>query len=121
MTYKERLVKLNILPLECRREISDLLLLFKSRNRLVTADVNNILDTFVSPYRTRNPHPSNYNPTIKHKQDYFRKSYFIRSALHWNDLPSDSKDCSSFPSFKSRLIKLYHSKLEAYCLPGSTR
>jgi hypothetical protein len=63
----------------------------------------NTLDTFVSPYRTRNSHPSNYNLTIKHKQDYFRKSYFIRSALLWNDLPSDLKDCSSFPS-KSKLI-----------------
>ncbi len=121
MPYAERLAKTNILPLQYRREISDLLLLFKSRNGLVTTDVNNILDTFVSPYRTRYSHPNNYNLTIKHKQDYFRKSYFIRSALLWNDLPSDLKECYSLPLFKSKLIKLYHSKLGTYCLPGTTR
>ena len=121
MSYRERLVKINILPLESRRGISDLLLLFKSRNGLVVTDANNILETFVSPYRTCNSHPNNYNLIIKHKQDYFRKSYFIRSALLWNDLPSDLKECYSFQLFKSKLIKLYKSKLETYCLPGSSR
>ena len=72
-------------------------------------------------YQARNSHPNNYNLIIKHKQDYFRKSYFIRSALLWNDLPSGLKECYSFPLFKSKLIKLYKSKLETYYLPGSSR
>ena len=43
MTYGERLVKLNVLPLEYQREIPELLFQFKFRNHLVTTDVSNIL------------------------------------------------------------------------------
>ena len=59
MTYNERLIKLNLLPLERRREISDLLLFFRSRNGLVSTEVSNYLRTFQPRHRTRN-----YDPNI---------------------------------------------------------
>ena len=40
MPYTERLQKAKLLPLEFRREICDLILLFKSKHRLITMDIN---------------------------------------------------------------------------------
>jgi hypothetical protein len=45
MSYPLRLQKLRLLPLGFRREISDLTLLFKSRNGLITMDVNKYVIT----------------------------------------------------------------------------
>ena len=53
MSYTERLVKTNLLPLDLRREISDLLLLHKSRNGLVSTNLNNLLSTFRPRHQTR--------------------------------------------------------------------
>ena len=81
MSYTERLVKTNLLPLDLRREISNLLLLRKSRNGLVSTNVNNFLSTFLPRYQTaRSFDPNNSNLIFKYKQDYYRKSHFIRSA-----------------------------------------
>jgi hypothetical protein len=46
LTYADRLVKINILPLEFRRDISYLCLLFKSRTGAITTDVNKYMYTF---------------------------------------------------------------------------
>lgn len=118
--YAERLIKTNLLPLEFRREITDLILLFKSRAGLISTDVNDFLCTFKPGYRSRNYDVNNYNILIKHKQDYFRKSFFIRSAELWNSLPSYLKVYHSLPEFKSTLTKLYFKKLSTYSPPGST-
>ena len=76
MSYTERLVKTDILPLDLGREISDL-----SRNGLVSTNVNNFLSTFLPRYQTaRSFDPNNSNLIFKYKQDYYRKSHFIRSA-----------------------------------------
>jgi hypothetical protein len=45
MSYTQRLARINLLPLEFRREISDLMLLFKSRAGLIFTDVNDFLCT----------------------------------------------------------------------------
>jgi hypothetical protein len=55
VTYTERLARTNLLPLEFRREIADLMLLFKSRaERLIFTDVNDFPCTFEQRYRSRN-------------------------------------------------------------------
>ena len=84
LTYKERLIELNLLPLEYRREISDLIFFFKSRVGLVTTDLRKFFCTFKPRYRTRNYDPNNYYLTYVHNQDYYRQSYFIRTAELWN-------------------------------------
>ena len=61
MSYTERLVKTNLLPLDLRREISNLLLLHKSRNGLVSTNVNNFLSSFLLRHQTRSFDPNNYN------------------------------------------------------------
>ncbi len=110
MKYIDRLIKLNLLPLEYRRQISDLTFFFKSRNGLVTTDINKFLTVFEPGYRTRNYDINNYNLIIKHKQDYYRKSYFIRTAELWNTLPSQVKQCESIRTFKTVIYNFYSSK-----------
>jgi hypothetical protein len=110
MPYPLRLQKLRLLPLKFRREISDLTLLFKSRNGLITMDVNKYLNTY---------DPNNYNLIIKHKQDYYRQSFFISAAELWNTLPSNNlKTCNSITFFKTKITNLYFDKLATYCLPA---
>ncbi len=111
---------IKILPLEFRRKISDLCLLFKSRTGAITMDVNNHMYTFEPGHQTRNYDKNNYNLIIKHKQDYSRNSFFIRLVELWNTLPSHVKSCSSLGIFKSHFHKLYSSKLSHYIPPGST-
>ena len=54
MSYAERLTNMGLLPLELRREISDILLLFKFRNGLMTIDTSKYFNTYDSHYKTRN-------------------------------------------------------------------
>ena len=74
LKYADRIVKLNILPLEFRRDISDLCLFFKSRTGAITTDVNHSIHTYEPGYKSRNYDVNNYNLIIKHKKDYFRNS-----------------------------------------------
>ena len=71
--YKQRLIRLLMLPLVYRREMADLVLLFKSK--IGSSDINH--SRFLQPssqnqrYKTRNS--SSYNYEIKFaKQDYLR-------------------------------------------------
>ena len=114
MTYNERLIKLNVLPLEHRREISDLLLFFKSRNGLISTEVSNYLRIFQPRHRSRNYDPNNYYIIYEHNRDYYRKYFFIRTAELWNSLPSCTKATNSLSVFKTSLISIYLSKLVSY-------
>ncbi len=79
MCYKERLQKANLLPLELRREISDLILLFKAKCDLITMDLPKYICTFNPGYKSRNYDENDFHLIIKRNHDYFRKSYLIRS------------------------------------------
>ena len=119
LSYSERLVMISILPLEFRREISDLILLFKSRTHSISTDVNNFIATSEPEYFLRNYDTNNYNILVKHKQEYFRKSFFIRSIELWNTLPPHVKALDSLAIFKSHINKLYSKKVPQYMPPGS--
>ena len=77
LNYADRLIKIKMLPLEFRGDISDLCLVFKSRNGAITTDVNNLINTFEPGYKSRNYDENNYNLILTHRQDYFRNSFFI--------------------------------------------
>ena len=118
MSYQERLIKTNLLPLEFRREILDLQLFYKSKNRLIPMDVNNYLRTYDPGYTSRHYDENNFYFITKHKQDYFRNSFFVRSANLWNSLSSQLKSCTSISVFSSRLRKMYEERLLFYSPPG---
>ena len=60
-----------------------------------------------------------FNIIIKHKQDYFQNSYFVRTAKLWNNLPTELKAINSLCAFKSCLNKLYTRKTKSYKLPNN--
>ncbi len=76
MTYTERLITTNLLPLEFRREITDLTLMYKSKTRLIPMDVNNYLGSCDSGFRSPNYNENNFYFLLKNKQQYFRNSFF---------------------------------------------
>ena len=71
---KKTSIVLLTMPLEYRREISDIRIFFKSKVGLVTTDLRKFLCTFKPRYRTRNYDPNNYYLTYVHNQDYYRHS-----------------------------------------------
>ena len=107
MSYVDPLQKTNLLPLEYRREISDIPLLFKSKHQLITMDINKYLCTYHPSYQSRNYDENNFHLILKHNQEYFQNAYFIRSAKLWNSLPTETKRCNSLCSFKTGLSNLY--------------
>ena len=109
MSYKERLLSLNLLPLAYDREIKDLTFFYKAMHGLCDLDVLKFV-SFVTHSRTRNCHnPSHLLKIPSCKTNTFKSSYFNRIVLLWNyvckvALPSDF--CSLF-SFKTFLRRTY--------------
>lgn len=98
VSYTERLKTLNLLPLEHRREINDLTLLYKIRTEIISVNFSNLLIPTTSRYSTRNFDPANYRPLLHHKQNYYRKSYFPRAIALWNGLPTNFKNINNLLS-----------------------
>ena len=119
ITYKESRVERNLLPLEYRRKISDLVFFFKSKVGLVRINgFKKVFAYFKLRYGSRNYDPNNCNLIYVHNQDYYRKSYFIRTTELWNSLPSEIKSLTSLNLFQNSLFILYVSKRSTYNLPG---
>ena len=82
----ERLSKLNLLPLEYRREINDLVFFFKCLKNVCKL---NILD-YVSFRSCTKPLRNVDHLTLDvpfSRTDVFKNSFFVRICHLWNDLP----------------------------------
>ena len=102
MIYKERLLRLKLLLLEYRRDISDLV-----SHKCVTGQYHLNLDTFVqrkpySNYLIRSHDPNNF-VEFKCRTNYFYHSYFPRVVRAWNSLPSEIKETDTNLAFKGLL------------------
>ena len=117
VTYRDRLISLNILPLEHRRELHDLTLLYKIKYNLLNVTFNQYLTPATNPYVTRNFDPNNYNIIVSKNQEFFRKSYFPRTVILWNNLPPNIKAAHSLQTFKQHLHTYYKAKLFTYIPP----
>ena len=82
-------------------------------------DINKYIRTYNPGHQSRNFEENNFNIIIRHKQDYFQCSYFVRTAKLWNNLPTELKAINSLCAFKSCLNKLYSRKTKLYKLPNS--
>ena len=69
-------------------------------------DINKYIHTCNPTYQSRNYDENNFNIMIRHKQDYFQNSYFVRTVKLWNNLPTGLKAINSLGAIKSRLNKL---------------
>ena len=80
ITYKSRLELLDMLPLEFRRKISDLILLFKYRIGQLDVDFGQFLISVATRRIAMCAFDiTNHCPLSIHNQNYYRKSYFPRS------------------------------------------
>ena len=118
MSYRDRLLKLSLLPLEYRRDIKELVLIYKARTGYADLGHQNVFRQTIVQQRTRNSCELNYQ--VPHvKQNYLKYSFYYRSIHAWNKLPTDTKRVDSLHTFKSRLLGSYSYKLLSYNLPNS--
>ena len=118
MSYRDRLVKLSLLPLEYRREMKDLVLIYNARAGHIDLGHQYFFCQNVVRQKTRNSSELNYK--IPHaKQNYLKHSFFYRSINVWNKLPTDIKSEATSRTFKRRLLDYYDNKTLSYDLPSS--
>ena len=118
LSYRDRLLKLSLLPLEYRREMKDLVLIYNARAGYIDPlGHHDFFRQTVVRQKTRNSSELNYQ--IPHtKQNCLKHSFYYRSINLWNKLPKDIKSVDSFHTFKRRLLDFYDEKTVSYNLPS---
>ena len=110
VSYINRLDQLNLLPLDFRRQMHDLVLLFKYKTGTVTSNFGRFIHTATRQYRTRNFHQANFDLLSRHNQEYYCNSYFPRTVKSWNSLPNILKSSQDLLWFRVHLYE-HHYKL----------
>ena len=116
ISYMDRLISLNLLPLEYRRELRDILLFHKFTSGTMPTNCSNLFSPATSVYATRNFDQNNFKIKVDHKQNYFRYSFFSRVVKVWNNLPKNFKNCK-YKTLKKLLLDHYVSILPSYSPP----
>ena len=102
--YSRRLQLLNLLPLERRREIYDLVLCYKilhGHNDTMLSD--SFTKSMISKTRGHE-----YKLLKNHCSVDLTKYYFTNRVIdHWNSLPSDIVKAPSAVAFKKCLLRMY--------------
>ena len=94
MSYRDRLVKLSLLPLECRREMKALVLIYNTGAGHIDLGHQYFFRQTVVRQKTCNQSGLNYQ--IPHaKQNYLKHSFYYRSINFRNKLPMDIKSVDS--------------------------
>jgi hypothetical protein len=121
--YKERLVKLDLLPLSLRREICDVNLF----QRCINGHYDMLLDNFVV-FNT----PVQDRPITRSSSDHLKLipqrcrteshqlSFFHRIVPIWNQLPFHIRSALSFSSFKTQVHQFYQSIFSSKFDPTDT-
>ena len=115
-SYKDRLIKLNLLPLEHRRAWKNLVFFFKCQIGLYDLDISSIAKQRVVRYNIRSFNNNNFNE-IKCNTEFYKHSYFPRVIRAWNLLPDDLKTVSEIGVFKGKLRKHFYETLNDYIPP----
>ena len=108
ISYTERSFNLNILPLSYRREIADLLFIFKQLHGVSNVNYNDEITFTVS---------NNDCVTLRRshvRTESYLSMYFNRIVHLWNVLPESTRSCLNFTSFKASVTKFYQNKLYSY-------
>ena len=83
-------------------------------------DINKYLCIYEPGYKSRRYYDvNNFNFLLKHKQNYFKNLFFVRSANLWNSLPAELKSHNSILTFRNGLHRYYKARLPLYCPPDS--
>ena len=112
LSYKERLLALNLLPLTLDREIKDLVFLYKGLFGYLNVNIANYV-SFVRHGRTRLSNTSKYILQGQVcKTTTFRSSFFNRIIKIWNIVCKDACfDTVSSPISFKRLLKHKYSSI----------
>ena len=123
LDYRERLTKLNLLPLSFRREILDLTFFFRCKMELYDLNLNHFV-VFNSTLKDRPITRSSADPLLlipkRCKTESHRASFFNRIVPLWNQLPLTIRSTVNMSSFKSQLSEWYKNKLEESFDPYNT-
>ena len=111
LSYKERLLHLGLLPLSYRREIADLLFLYKSMNCFYDVDFHNFVTMVDHNGRLRSSSRGLLFKVQNCKTVTFQSSYFIRIVKLWNSLPLDVRQSSGLKQLRQNIKMFYHTKL----------
>ena len=114
LSYKDRLMKLNLLPLTYWHEYLDLIYFFKIVNGIVDINPSVIPQVRLSrPTRSTTNLGSNQFFTRKCKTTTFQKSFLVRTTRIWNNLVTfiDSSSFSKLSLFRNTLLKYYFTAL----------
>ena len=109
VSYKDRLLELDMLPLVCDHEIKDLVFFYKAVNGHIDTNISNFVH-FVNHGRTRRVMSTKYLETPLCKSCMYSSSYFNNIAKLWNSIctliePSSFKSPSSFRIYLKRTYK----------------
>ena len=111
-------MSLNILPLSLRREVNDLVFLFKYLKGFISADFSSFIEmcTF-NNRRDTGPVVILKSPIIR--TETFMGSFFNRVCHLWNILPLHVRTSNSIVTFKKNVNCFYTSKMEFYDIDNS--
>ena len=106
ISYEDRLKCLNMLSLEKRRYLFDVVFLYKVLNGYLNIELTPLLNFYskADPYKFRHVDDyslkRNYARTTK-----FKNSYFNRIVEVWNSLPLEIRLAPNLEAFKSKVKK----------------
>ena len=100
LSYRDRLIKLRLLPLNYWLEYLDLVFFYKCLNNMV--DFTFEFDYYFSfvQGRTRRANAAHCVKTNYARTSLFRDYFFNRIAIIWNGIPEDIKVATTLCSFK---------------------
>ena len=111
LSYRDRLIKLRLLPLNYWLEYLDLVFFYKCLNSMVyfTFEFDHYFP-FVQG-RTRRANAAHCVKTNYAHTSLFRDYFFNRIAIIWNGIPEDIKVATTLCSFKRQLKSFYFKRL----------
>lgn len=112
LTYQERCTELKILPLSYRREISDLLFLFKCLHGIHNVNSDSFIDSVPTNTGLRSSSRGLLLRSRLTHTETFKQSFFNRVVHIWNSLPADIRNCDNFFAFKQKVKARYKGRLE---------
>lgn len=110
-SYQERCLQLNILPLSYRREVNDLILLFKYIHSIYDVSLDETLELVSENSGLRSGSRGLLLKSKLATTEHFKRFYFNRVVVMWNNLPRALRDCQNLIGFKKGVEDFYFVKL----------
>ena len=110
LSYFDRCLQLQLLPLSYRREIADLIFMFKCVHGLIDGNFNDFISFQPNARDTRSSNNGPLLSILPARTEHFKASYFNRLPHLWNILPLHVRTSPDLCTFKSRLLPFYQNK-----------